>query len=925
MRGVLARCVVVVWACGLLGCRVAAQEDIFRDRVLPPSTDLTVDAGDVHVWNRTFSFGDGPVPEGITSAGEELLAGPATLSVIVGGETARWSAQQPTQTGPVRWERACQAAAGNLRASAVTSVEFDGFCRVDLSLQPQGRAMLQRVELRLPLRPEVAKLYTHHVLGVERVRSLRWDLRAQSERQWWAGEVAGGTTNMQFTPQVWLGTTERGLAWCAETPTEWRPVAADNAIGIEAEGNATTLVVRMVAEDRELTQPLSFSFGITPTPIKPWRQDMADTRITHSAAAPGPDDFRERLMTPGAYAEEPVISNLRDQITVAGWVWPQETGKGWIFYNNAISLEHRAGDGKLIFGLNDEMMGEHSMEAECTLGLEQWQHIAATYDGETMRVLVGGRQIGEKRDRFAFRSIPSVPATVGANNRGVNAWHGRLDELGIFTRALTADEIALLMDGRLPEDAATSVAGWWTFDGSPRDMLIDGDGPHRLALRFVDRDDKRLEPPLDTGRRGWALVLAGDRAEVTGNRENLTGLQYLKHQGVDVLLLWNNWSDIWGYPGVTSPRYKSFLHELLDAAHAAGLKVIPYIMIAIMMEDEPEYAQMAPRVVPEGATPFRRGNVQGYNIQKNQAWAEYYSGKLADLAREFDIDGIYMDGGGLTGTLDTELPDEAGMAGDFTRYDVYGSRELMRRVACVFHGGVREDGLILTHDSAPFVCSQDAFTDVQLTGELHYWLLAFRRLTEDAGVPFIKRWPPALMQAWFSGETYGVPMMFTGKHRNKQYNDGERKPLRGAITDDDEIIAALASVGAPALTNCALRLPTDLDVPWWQARDAIGRGDCTWHPYWRNSELVSVEPDEVKVSLLRHEPDKALMLVVVNMGDRPADARVALHPEALGARRWLVARTMPEWLHATIEQDVITVRVGAGEVAFVIATPAGPE
>ena len=56
-----------------------------------------------------------------------------------------------------------------------------------------------------------------------------------------------------------------------------------------------------------------------------------------------------------------------------------------------------------------------------------------------------------------------------------------------------------------------------------------------------------------------------------------------------------------------------------------------------------------------------------------------------------------------------------------------------------------------------------------------------------------ERWPPGLMRAWFTGETYGVPMLFVAKHRNKRYNDGERKPMRGAIVGDDEIVAATAS------------------------------------------------------------------------------------------------------------------------------------
>ncbi|MCD6359354.1 MAG: hypothetical protein J7M38_00735, partial [Armatimonadetes bacterium] len=908
----------------LAGCSAERERDIFADRVLPPWTDLTTSGGRVSVWNRTYTFADGPVPVSITSAGEELLNGPATLRIRAGGKAARWTARAATETGPVRWTRVSEAKVGKLSARATARLEYDGFCRVDLELTPHGPVELQLVELSIPLRREVAELEAHHVQTVQKVRSLRWSLHEQPERQWWAGKVPGEGMSMMFTPQVWLGDTDRGLAWCAETPSQWNPIDAQDAVTITPSGDSTTLTVRMVSEPRRLTGPVTMSFGLTATPVKPWRRDMANTRIVHSAAASGPDEFRERLMTPGVWAEEPIVSDLRDQVTLAAWVWPQERSRGFIFYGGTLKLDHLARENKLILTMDDSFMEEHTLEASVSLPVEQWHHLAASYDGETMRLYLDGKEIGRRDDAFEWRGYPSQVVCVGATSFGATSWHGRIDELGIFRRALDDDEISALMQGTPPEAAA--IAGWWRFDEEPRDLIVTGDGPNHLALRLRSkRAGTEVAPVWADGVRGKAMEVGRCYAEITGNRDNLTGLQQLKAEGCDALVLWNNWSDVWGYPGVTAPENKAFLHELLDAAHAEGIKIIPYTSVAIIMENEPGFADVKEQVLSDDPTPFKRRNKKGFHVTKNMAWAEYYSRKLAEFAREFDIDGIYLDGGGLVGTLDTDLSNETVGAGGVVRYGVFGGRELMRRIACVFHGGVREDGLVLTHDSSPFVCSQDGFADVELNGELYYWLLAFRGLTRDRGTPVMERWPPALCRAWFTGETYGVPLLFVAKHRDKVYNSGERKLTRGALIGDDEIIAATALHGCAPMSNCSLRFPTGMDRPWWTARDLIGREGTTWHPYWRNEDLVSAEPQGVKVSLWRREQDHAVMLIIANLNDARTDARVTLEAEAPGATRWMVERTIPDRISATIEGDVVSVSLESGRAAFVLVAPAGFE
>jgi plastocyanin len=80
------------------------------------------------------------------------------------------------------------------------------------------------------------------------------------------------------------------------------------------------------------------------------------------------------------------------------------------------------------------------------LTLGTFQHVAATYDGAMMRIYVDGV---EKGNMAATGSIDPTtdPLLIGRNAVSLNIdWHGLIDELEIFNRALSATEIAAIFN-----------------------------------------------------------------------------------------------------------------------------------------------------------------------------------------------------------------------------------------------------------------------------------------------------------------------------------------------------------------------------------------------------------------------------------------------------------------------------------------------
>jgi hypothetical protein len=82
------------------------------------------------------------------------------------------------------------------------------------------------------------------------------------------------------------------------------------------------------------------------------------------------------------------------------------------------------------------------------LPVDRWRHAATTYDGTWLRIYIDGRAAGARR--VSGRTcVSGEPLAVGAKNNPTKGlleafWDGRLDEVRIYDRALTATEIGQL-------------------------------------------------------------------------------------------------------------------------------------------------------------------------------------------------------------------------------------------------------------------------------------------------------------------------------------------------------------------------------------------------------------------------------------------------------------------------------------------------
>lgn len=161
----------------------------------------------------------------------------------------------------------------------------------------------------------------------------------------------------------------------------------------------------------------------------------------------------------GVWVEVPDSSSLdiTDEITLMLWVYPTQFTDEW----SRLIVKTWEGDVApyMVYGIyqqNGNQIGfivsidgatDFSWcDVTPQLQTNEWTHVAATYDGEMQRIYYNGEVKAENAVSGKI-DTNDVPVSIGRNNLG-NREHyiGILDEVAIFSRALTESEIKQSME-----------------------------------------------------------------------------------------------------------------------------------------------------------------------------------------------------------------------------------------------------------------------------------------------------------------------------------------------------------------------------------------------------------------------------------------------------------------------------------------------
>jgi hypothetical protein len=158
------------------------------------------------------------------------------------------------------------------------------------------------------------------------------------------------------------------------------------------------------------------------------------------------------------------IDSITDRLTMAGWIYfdgvvmdyatllSREIGST-IQQHYHLSINSEARPNLFITGAN----GGTIVTAPSPVVPRTWVHLAATYDGALARLYVNGALVptspgaGAVSGTFAADTTPLVIGGNGNDATGVptELFSGRIDEVMLYRRALSADEIGRIFAGEL--------------------------------------------------------------------------------------------------------------------------------------------------------------------------------------------------------------------------------------------------------------------------------------------------------------------------------------------------------------------------------------------------------------------------------------------------------------------------------------------
>jgi len=154
-----------------------------------------------------------------------------------------------------------------------------------------------------------------------------------------------------------------------------------------------------------------------------------------------------------------------------------------------------------------------------------WHHVAVTYDGTSTIVYLDGDRAASN-DSVRFDTRPSRVVIGDDIALGGRPFGGGIDEVRIWSLALTQDEIRERMHLVVAEDTV-GLVGAWGFDGGFVDQVVDRSPSKNLA---VLRDEARRSddaPPLGTSAAtrqvGAARVVSFGEVGVQLNLSSLSG------------------------------------------------------------------------------------------------------------------------------------------------------------------------------------------------------------------------------------------------------------------------------------------------------------------------------------------------------------------------------------------------------------------
>lgn len=266
---------------------------------------------EVSVWNRTYTINESPFFSSILSGGKEVLASPIRVVGSQNGKEINWT--EFVNLDMVDWngksQMFCQSAqSGELLLNTTMEIFYDGAVKCNLQITPTGirkevpkytdyDITLDKLWLEIPLKKEFAKMYHVYpqyepILLDGEVSATYWVNQALKSLDF----IPKKSIETGFKHSIYLGNDHTGLNTFFESSEGWTPKDENRVMEVLVKEDEVVLRVHFLDSEHEYWRkkcewkgfyvyPISFSFGLQATPVKPFPKNPFTETAYHDNGA----------------------------------------------------------------------------------------------------------------------------------------------------------------------------------------------------------------------------------------------------------------------------------------------------------------------------------------------------------------------------------------------------------------------------------------------------------------------------------------------------------------------------------------------------------------------------------------------------------------------------------------------------------------
>ncbi len=250
--------------------------------VYPPFTPITVEGNTLHTVMKAYELNGAGVLDQVRTldqqglAWKELLAAPMHYSAQIDG------AAVSGVPGTIYWHEQAEdrviagteCKLGPLHLHSMSTLEYDGMLRVDVTLDADEPTTVKALTLDIPLHAGIARMI-HAMADGLRYPILTTTLPAGEGVVWSSAQMVTSEYPANFCTYIFLGDAARGLCWFAENDAGWSWDPAKANLEVLREGDTIILRIHLVSQPFTLAEARTLTFGLQGSPVKPrlegWR------------------------------------------------------------------------------------------------------------------------------------------------------------------------------------------------------------------------------------------------------------------------------------------------------------------------------------------------------------------------------------------------------------------------------------------------------------------------------------------------------------------------------------------------------------------------------------------------------------------------------------------------------------------------------